>query len=666
MSRNVPFLRRVCPALGLAACLGLSSLPDAALAQARQPLVQDGTTSIPQRILSRPGVVVTDAPGSAGEVESPAPFSLYYVFERGEHDGAEWIEVGPNRDRPPIGWLPADGSVDWRQTLVLTFTNSAGRLHALFFEDRDTLIDFVEDERLPVLAPDYVARTRAGAPPEGAGIISIEPETVVDFTKQFYLLPILDAEEVFLSAATRRAKIFEVASIPLNDPETAAPRENDDFPVGVVFVIDTTTSMGPYIERTRETVRTIFQNIRDSEIGERVSFGMIGFRDNIEGLEQLGYTSKVFAPLSRDFDADDFVGRIEQMDEAGVSSRGFIEDGLAGVVAALELEAWKDFGGRFIVFITDAGVREASDELSTTGMTVEQVNAALRDKQIAAISLLLKTQVGGAYHSMAEDQLRRLSFWREGWAEPFYIVPDGALDSFGPQVDELTDNMVKQVLHMSEPPFSGGAEQRDGLDCSQQENAIDCLGYAMRLAWFGRTAGTRAPSVFRAWTPQFALDDPLNGRAFDVRILLNRNQVNNLYARLGLVLEAANKVIGEDPGLFFDVLQTVIAQATNDPSTLEDLDPSQAIELEVSELPNLGALLGEYFGHLPFKTRLMRADRAEWDRMQGGERDQILTSVRSARQLLKFYYQDVDNWIALHPQATDGEKVYPLPLEVLP
>ena len=151
-----------------------------------------------------------------------------------------------------------------------------------------------------------------------------------------------------------------------------------------------------------------------------------------------------------------------------------------------------------------------------------------------------------------------------------------------------------------------------------------------------------------------------------MRILLNRNQVNNLYARLGLVLEAANKVIGEDPGLFFDVLQTVIAQATNDPSTLEDLDPSQAIELEVSELPNLGALLGEYFGHLPFKTRLMRADRAEWDRMQGGERDQILTSVRSARQLLKFYYQDVDNWIALHPQATDGEKVYPLPLEVLP
>ena len=673
MSRSFLSLGSAGPVLGLAACLafGLLSLAEGALAQAHQPLVQDGTTSIPQRVLSRPDAVVTDAPGSSGEVERPDPFSLYYVFAREDHQGAQWIEVGPNRDQAPVGWLPADGSVDWKQTLVLTFTNPADRLPALFFDDRDTLIDFVEDERLPVLAPDYVSQTRAGTPPDGAGIVSIEGEDFIDFKEQFYLLPILDAEEVFLSAAGRRAKIFEIASIPLSEEEETPPPETDDFPVGLVFVIDTTISMDPYIDRTREAVRTIFDNIKGSEIGERVSFGMVGFRGNTEGAEGLGYTSKVFAPLSSDFDPEEFLQQIQQMDAATASSRGFNEDGLAGVVSALELEAWKDFGGRFIVFISDAGVREPPDPLATTGMTVDQVNAASRDRQIAVISLLLQTPIGSAYHARAEDQLRRLSFWREGWAAPFYSVPDGALDSFGPMIDELTSNIVAQVTAMATPPFaeeqqSGDESEGQGGACADSGNAIGCLGYAMRLAWLGRTTGAQAPSVFRAWTPQFALDDPLNGRSFDVRILLNRNQVNNLYARLGLVLEAANQVIGEDPGLFFDVLQTVIAQATNDPSTLEDLDPSQAIELEVSELPNLGALLGEYFGHLPFKTRLMRADRAEWDRMEGGERDQILTSVRSARQLLKFYYQDVDNWIALHPQATDGEKVYPLPLEVLP
>ncbi len=636
-----------------------------AAAEAREPLMQDGTTSIPQRALSRPDARVVTAPGGDKLVEAPQPFTLYYLFERKQAGGKEWLEVGPNRKADPIGWMPAEDAVDWKQTLVLTFTNPAGRLPTLFFSDRDTLIDFVEDERLTVLAPDYVTKTRAGNPPPGSGIVSIENAEYVDFVEQFYLLPILQAEQVLLSATAQRSKIFEIASIPLNQKAEVEPDTNPDFPVGVVFVIDTTRSMDPFIDRTRETLRKIFETIRGSEIADRVSFGMIGFRDATEGVEGLDYIAKIFAPLEKDFDPDAFPKKIEAIKAARVSSRGYNEDGLAGVVEALNMESWKDFGGRYVIFISDAGLRVPPDPLASTGLTVDAVNAIARDQQIAIISLLLRTAAGTVYHNNAARQLKALSFWRQDWAPPYYAIPDGDLANFGPTIDNITERLVQQVVTLANTT-AGSDEEEAAADCGQSGPTIECLGYAMRLAWLGRETGAQAPKVFKAWAPQFALDDPVDGRAFQVRILLNRNQVNNLYARLGLAIEAADRLIGQDPGKFFDVLQTVVAQAANDPSVLEDLDPSQNVSFEIDQLPNLGALLGEYFAHLPFKTRLMRTTRDDWDRMSGSDREQILVSVRSSRRLIKQYYQSSDRWIALHPKASDGEKVYPLPLEVLP
>ncbi len=655
------------PAICLTAGL-LAALLFAAPLAAREPLMQDGTTSIPERALSRPEARVVKEPGGDALVEEPQPFTLYYLFARKQVGGKEWLEVGPNRSTDPVGWIPAEETVAWKQTLVLTFTNPAGRLPTLFFSDRDKLIDFVEDERLTVLAPDYVAKTRAGSPPPGVGIVSIENTEYVDFVEEFYLLPILQAEQVLLSATAQRSKIFEIASIPLNDERKIEPDTNPDFPVGIVFVIDTTLSMDPFIDRTRETVRKIFETIRGSEIAERVSFGMIGFRDATEGVDGLDYTAKVFAPLEKDFDPDAFLAKIKAINAARVSSRGYNEDGLAGVVEALNLENWKEFGGRYIIYISDAGLRVPPDPLASTGLTVDQVNAMARDRQIAIISMLLRTAAGTAYHSNAEQQLRALSFWRQDWAAPYYEIPDGDLARFGPEIDAITKRLVDQVVTLAKT--SAESDEEQAADCGQAGGqtgrTIDCLGFAMRLAWLGRESGAQAPKVFKAWAPQFALDDPVNGRAFQVRILLTRDQVNNLYARLGLAVEAADQLIGQDPGLFFDVLQTVIAQAANDPSVLEDLDPGQNVSFEIEDLPNLGALLGEYFGHLPFKTRLMRTTRDDWDRMSGSDREQILVSVRSARRLLKQYYQDSDRWIQLHPKASDGEKVYPLPLEVLP
>ena len=56
-------------------------------------------------------------------------------------------------------------------------------------------------------------QARAGSPPEDSGIISIEPEEWVDFSENFYLLPILSAEQTFLASGVR-AKIASDSHAP--------------------------------------------------------------------------------------------------------------------------------------------------------------------------------------------------------------------------------------------------------------------------------------------------------------------------------------------------------------------------------------------------------------------------------------------------------------------
>ena len=186
--------------------------------------------------------------GGTQEVEKPPPFTVYYVYARQARGGRGWLEVGANAQGEAKGWIAAETAVDWKQALVLTFANPTGRLPTLFFDTKENLASLVENEALPTLAPQYVERTRAGSPPDGAGIVSIEPAEWIDFGQSFYLLPILDVE-VFLSSAMRKVKLVEIASIPLQEE---APQEEQPFSAGIVFVIDTTTSMDPYIDRTRE------------------------------------------------------------------------------------------------------------------------------------------------------------------------------------------------------------------------------------------------------------------------------------------------------------------------------------------------------------------------------------------------------------------------------
>lgn len=79
------------------------------------------------------------------------------------------------------------------------------------------------------------------------------------------------------------------------------------FRAAVVFVIDSTISMDPYINRTREAIKQVYDQIEKENLGEQVKFGLVAFRSSTKAVKGLEYTSKMFVDPTTVKDGKDFM-----------------------------------------------------------------------------------------------------------------------------------------------------------------------------------------------------------------------------------------------------------------------------------------------------------------------------------------------------------------------
>ncbi len=643
--------------LALLVALAAGVLPDgAALAQSRTPLLMEGRQTLYQRVLSRPSAILREGPSPTARatVAVVAPFTIYYVFGRQTVGGQDWVEVGRPERGPAEGWVQADQVIDWRQTLVVAFTNPAGRERTLFFRDRDSLMRLLESPRAAREIPELRRQAIERRLPPGSPVISIEPAEFIDITRQFYVLPILAAEQTMMpSGFTTRA--LRVASIPLReDPLSQMPSAEEllrNYRVGIVFVIDTTVSMGPYIDRTRAAVRRIYGQIAGSPIAQRVSFGMIGFRDRPDVRPGLEYLTRVYLPLERNQDARTILARLDRMEEASVSSPGWNEDALAGIHAALQQPGWSDFDGRYIILITDAGPRLANDPISTTLMGPREISALAQQNHTAIYALHLLTSAGRDDHDFAAAQYRELSRWPN--TQPlYYPVPQGSVTEFGRRVDQLAESLIAQANTAMQGRLVE-LQQEAAAGNRESDSRTQLVGRAMQLAFLGRVQGTRAPDVFEAWTTDRDLDDPRRA-SLDVRVLLTKSQLSDLRDVLRAVLEQgqANRLSPQD---FFGQLRSAVANMTRDPGRLGR-----------AQFANLGELLGEYLRDLPYTSRILEIDERTWMSMGPGAQREVLDDIAAKLRLYQQIHDRPELWTALYEGAPEGERVYPMPLDSLP
>ena len=631
-------------------------------------------------------------------------FSRFYVYARQEAGGAEWLQVGTDtRGREIQGWIEGAQTVPWKQQLTLAFTNpGANRDRLLFFRTNEEVKRILADPAPASIASPLVQKIAQGGGDER--VLAIEPETFVDINQQFYLLPILDYEELAASTGDK-VRALKVASVTKQAQTTTASNKVSttaaadvtqaptstsgpdftplkSFKAAVVFVIDSTISMKSYIDETKAAVARVYQRMKEAELLDKAAFGLVAYRADSQDPErdrQLEYIAREFADPSEVRDGADFLKRVKTLHEAPVTTDHFDEDAYAGVLEALEEIRWEDFGARYIVLISDAGALEG--ESSTTGMDAERLRSLAAEQGIAIYVLHLRTPAGRTGHERARQQYRQLSENPAVQASLYFPVAAKSPKRLGRTIDTLAESIIGHIRKASKggaaagsvttatgikkaarpsaaptaPPKEGPASPEKELE--RLRAITNALGHAMQLAYLGKVQKTQAPTVFEAWISDRDFADPTK-RTVDVRVLLTKNQLSDLQMILQQVVHAAETGMLE-PDRFFESLRSLAVQFGR--------DPNLARRPEATKRADLG-LLGEYLEDLPYRSDVMSIDQDTWTHW-GPQRQLAFTNrLKSKIRLYERYNADWRRWINLAQTsaAGSGEWVYPVPLLDLP
>jgi len=642
-----------------------------------KPLLQAGKKTLYQRVLTTPGCKLTVKPGDQSGAAQEA-FSRYYVYQRQQVTGKEWIEVGTDTVGKKIGWLDSACTVEWKMQMSLAFTNPAGRDLALFFKDR-TSIEKIADSATPAqtYAPILENMKKTGRDP---AVVAREPELFVDLKKNFYLLPILRAEEI-KSDAGFDLRVLEVASVSKQDPNAnpaTSPQVVQNsikaFNAGVVFVLDSTLSMDPYIERTREAVRNVYNRMEKEQLGDKVKFGMVAFRSSIKAVPGLEYVSKMYVDPTKVKDGADFLAKIKDLKATKVSSAKFDEDPYAGVYDALFNINWNEFGARYIVLVSDAGAIDGNDPLSSTGLSAERLREFAKEKGVAIYVLHLKTPAGAQNHASAKRQYDVLSFNAVANKSLYYPVEAGNVSTFGQAIDTMGTSLVNQIKMASTgevvagsaasatgnpppppPPPPAAPAAAPNPTAAQMARDAELMGRAMQLAYLGDVTNAKAPPFFRAWISDRDLVQQ-NLPTTEVRVLLTKAQLSDLSSVVQQIVDAANASL-VSPGDMFERLRSVAATMGRDPNDLRQANATKLGEM---------GLLGEYLDGLPYRSDILSLDEEGWKSMSVSAQTQFMMRLNTKLRQYQIYNQDVGSWVSLAKDSPPSEHVYPVLLESLP
>ena len=594
-------------------------------AQYQKPLLMENKSTLYQRVLSTPGCLLKSDPTARDGSEVPA-FSQFYVYAE---QGDSYL-VGNNATGNIVGYLKKDCSVPWKQQLAMLFTNPANRMRALIFDEETALDRVIDQDDGADYYKQLYAQVEAGQSAEH--VISIEPAEYVDYQKQLYLLPILNSVESMFPDGSYVYK-HEIASIVSKDAQNvttalssqksstastnaaahstnsnsgtqqgnatsgaaaangadalavAANGHGDDtsqpnaaivgFKSAIVFVIDASISMQPYIDRTKQAINSIYKSIEASNLNDSVQFGIVSFRADTKKVPGLEYTAKMYLRPGEAHNAAEFNAKVEQLEQAKVSSAQFDEDSYAGIAMALRDINWNEYGGRYIVLITDAGAIDADDTQSSTGLDANALRLEAEYHGAAIYTLHLLTNAGKKNHSHAQEQYEELSFNRILGKSLYYGVNAGSVQEFGNMVDVLAKSLTSQVRLAAAGELSAGsalAAQDVVETTTKTQEAIVAdsrkLGLAMQLAYLGRVKGTQSPEFMQGWLSERDVVDH-NQMVCTPIVLVNRNQLSDLYTLVKGVLEAgiAGQLSSDD---MFAQLQALAAQMGRDPNLLSE------------------------------------------------------------------------------------------------
>lgn len=636
-------------------------------------------TQLPLRALPRPFSHIYTHPRADSEavVTANVPaFRPLYVFERQDLDMRDpaaplgWYQVGLS-SMEPVGWMQAQDVMEWRQALLVSYTHPGGLIEGrnpvLMFRDAGTLHNLLDSFDMSGQARAYYQRIEEGDIPEE--IISMEPKRFVDIMDQFYILPILLWEQTQIMGDDVRL-LQLAAAVPgrrgadaladddyrdqaLTDRGSDQGARLEDIQVDIVFAIDTTRSMQPFIDMTRDAVSKMVRSY-SAETADRFRFGLVGFRDDIKTIPYLEYTTRNFTPDLVDGGtlvrllAEDFKG-------TEVGSLDYAEEVFAGVDLAIRSN-WRKDALRFIILIGDASSHPKGHPQNVIGKDEVDLRREADDQQVHIMAVHLKFPVAAEDHPIAEPQFRKLSRVRGQEHSSFVDINATKEDEY----QAMADTVVQEISALVGKAIGLDAEEarevqpltpEQAAAAQQGQGAISLVWEAALVEYLGKTA--TPPKDIVAWVLDRDLVHTAD-RALDVRILITRDQLSSLSLALDHVVQALMRA-EITQAHFFEALQSVAGQTMKRP---EDL-------AQAGRLADTG-LLPAFIGSLPYRSDILALNDEMFASMTAEQRSQLEWNLLAKLEQYRSINEQVDAWFRLNDTDPDQDMVYPLHLDYLP
>ncbi|MDR2945937.1 MAG: VWA domain-containing protein [Candidatus Adiutrix sp.] len=687
--------------------------PDGA---ARTPVMVEGKSALPLRVLTRPmSSLYQAADEKSAVVQGNLPaFSNFFVYTRpvGEQAalGQGWYEVGLDDKGQTAGWLKADDVFEWKQTMCLAYTNPHDRSPVLMFDGSKPLENLIQQSaeergaRVQQLYDAIESKNIAADFP----VLSVEPKLAVDWSKNFYLLPILDFKAVEID--NRPGRLLELAAVTAGGekareksdirtnaafldaatitPDQAVQQKGEDLAIDFVWVIDTTLSMGPYIERVTALIADASNRIAaNPEINQRLKFGVWGYRDPVADIPAIEYDTKNFTPELQSI--SDFLATMGQVKDTQVDSVDFPEDMFSGVNDALYSTAWRPNSLRIMVLVGDAPGHEMGHDWNLSGKNAEALRVELSEKKVSMFAVQIRPNGARRYQRIAEDQFRVLA-QNKGVEEAAYIdVTVAEPEGFSRAVELILNPsvaLIQNALALTQAPavttapaaaasataapqaaapaqpMSGelAALLEDDMEevatTDKEKEAMAVIENSLQAAmvdWLGSETEAQPPRDIVAWVMDKDLIDSSKS-SLEVRLLINKRQLDSLRGLLAGVIEAGRRssISGDD---FFTSMKAASSIVVRDPDKLAD-----AASIQES------GLVPEFLDGLPYQSRLMAMNNELWNSLSSDEQDNFISALEANVKAYQSIHDEPERWIALNEGAEADEMVYPLPLELLP
>ena len=634
-------------------------------------------TGLPFRVLTRAfSKAYKDAKRDDQAVarEALPALSPLYVFARRDIDLSDpaapqgWYQVSATEGGPPFGWMQAADAVEWRQALIVSYTHPGvgeeERQRVLMFEYLDDLQLLVESDERETQALAIYEWIDEGKTP--AAIVSKEPQRFVNITDSFYLLPIVDYRSTDIDGDETRFLRLGAAVPEERGADTLENREyreqaqqevdveavkSSKLDVDIVFVMDMTRSMQPYIDNTREAVKELAKTLISQQgLEDRVRFGLVGFRDDAEQIKALEFTAKNFTPEL--LPADPFIELVEKEAKATrVGSVDYAEEVYAGVDMAIDSN-WRDGSIRFLVLVGDASAHEPGHKQSTTHKDAAVLHQAMVDQGIYLLAIHLKDYRMSNDHPIAEAQFSALAKVPGSTESALVSVELGEqpdYDGFRGAVADVAANLMFGVH--AEDASANAASTPKSKSQEQAQEAASALRQAALVEYLGR--GAEPPKDILVWAVDRDLTNP-SIRALEVRVLVNKAQLSSLIQALDRVTQAMVKQQQEQIKLF-EALQSLASATMKNPDGIA----------QAQKLADTG-LLPKFIEALPYKSEILSLTEDSYASFTADQRAGLEASLAAKLQQYRDINESVDGWVKLNPGDPDAAKVYPLHLSYLP